>query len=60
MKIASANPPQSGAVIHHHDQSITCVSFNTSNTRKKRPKKPTPLLVALAEDEDDEEDELLM
>ena len=47
--MTNKNPPQSGAVIHHHDQSITCVSFKTSNAINNNPKKPTPPL-ALADD----------
>lgn len=33
---------QSGAVIHHQDQLITLVSFNTRNVMNNRPKKPFP------------------
>lgn len=39
------NPPHRGAVTHHHDQSITPVSFNTRNTRNNSPKKPIPPLL---------------
>lgn len=38
-------PPQSGDVIHHHDQEITPVNFSVINTIPNRPKKPIPLLL---------------
>jgi hypothetical protein len=37
-----ANGPQSGAVTHHHDQSILSVNFNTKKTMKVQPKSPIP------------------
>lgn len=39
---STANPIQSGAVIHHHDQSITPVNFKTRKTRNSALKKPIP------------------
>ena len=48
-------PPQRGAVIHHHDQSMTWVSFNTKNTMNNRPVKPIPELL-----DDDELDMILI
>lgn len=35
-----------GASTHHHDQSITCVSFNTIKAIARSPKNPTPPFVA--------------
>lgn len=37
------NPPQNGAVTHHHDQSITLHSFNTMNATPNNPRTPIPL-----------------
>lgn len=32
-----ANPPHKGAVIHHQDQPINPVNFNTRNTKNSNP-----------------------
>lgn len=37
------NPPQSGAVTHHHDQLITPQSLSVMKTMASWPKKPMPL-----------------
>ena len=47
--------PQRGAVTHHHDQSMTWVSFNTRNTKNNRPPNPIPELL-----DDDELDIILI
>ena len=43
-QISNANPPQNGAVTHHHDQLINPVSFSTTNTTPNKPNIPIPLL----------------
>ncbi len=45
--MAIANPPQSGAVTHHQDQSITLHSLRIRNTRNVAPNSPMPPLVEL-------------
>lgn len=47
-------PPQNGSVTHHQDQSITPISFSTTNTIPNAPKVPIPELL------DELELELLM
>jgi hypothetical protein len=43
-KIASTNPnpPQNGAVTHHHDQSITPHNFSVTKTTPSKPSTPIP------------------
>lgn len=45
----TANPigAQSGAVIHHHDQLITLVNFNTRKVMNNRPKNPFPPIIVV-------------
>jgi len=42
-----ANGIQSGAVTHHHDQSISPVNFNVMNIRNKIIPKPIPFELLL-------------
>lgn len=48
INIQSARPPHKGEVTHHHDQSITCVNFNTKNVMNNRLLKPMLFDVVLS------------
>lgn len=41
--ITNAEGIHIGAVIHHHDQFITCVNFNIKNTTNNKPNCPDSL-----------------
>lgn len=45
--ITKAKGIHSGAVTHHHDQSIVPTSFKTKNIRNSAPPKPIPPELAL-------------
>jgi hypothetical protein len=38
----NANPPQNGAVTHHHDQSITPHNFSVTKTTPSKSRIPIP------------------